>query len=66
MSDYIPPMDKIRSALSTGDVGRGSGGKIGGAPQPSAPAQKTVVRYGTDSNGKRVAQFSDGTIGPAQ
>jgi ornithine carbamoyltransferase len=47
-------------------TGRTSGGIIGNNGSANSAAQKTVVRYGTDSNGKRVAQFSDGTIGPAQ
>lgn len=29
------------------------------------PPGKTVVRTGTDANGNKVAQFSDGSIGPA-
>jgi hypothetical protein len=34
------------------------------APAPAAAAGKTIVRRGTDANGKRVVQYSDGTIGP--
>lgn len=30
-----------------------------------ATGGKTVVRLGTDASGKRVAQYSDGTVGPA-
>lgn len=40
------------------------GGTPTPTPTPTPAAAKTVVRLGTQ-NGKRVAQFSDGTVGPA-
>lgn len=33
------------------------------APAAQAPPQRTIVRTGTDKQGRRVAQYSDGTIG---
>jgi hypothetical protein len=59
LTDYIPPLEHIRSAIQTGTVPEKSDAK-------SAPAQgKTVVRTGT-LNGKKVVQYSDGTTGYAQ
>lgn len=36
----------------------------GRAPAAAPPQQRTIVRTGTDKQGRRVAQYSDGTIGP--
>ena len=43
--------------------GRAASGQIGSIA-PGMEAPKTVVRKGTTKDGKRVVQYSDGTIGP--
>ncbi len=63
--------------IANGKAAAGSGAPtVSSTPNPAPPAPgpqaaggaaagKTVVRTGTDAQGNRVAQFSDGSIGPA-
>lgn len=52
----------LRDALTTGTNEAAAPGA--GAPQQGAA--KTVARTGTDAQGNRVVQYTDGTVGPAQ
>jgi hypothetical protein len=60
---------QIGSPSLTAGAAQGQLNAVGGAgvsnnPENAAP-KRTVVRTGVDAQGKKVAQFSDGTIGPA-
>lgn len=60
---------QIDSPSLTAGAAQGQLNAIGGAGvsnnTQNAPDKRTVVRTGVDASGKRVAEFSDGTIGPA-
>jgi hypothetical protein len=60
---------QIGSPSLTAGAAQGQLNAVGGAgvsnnPENAAP-KRAVVRTGVDAQGKKVAQFSDGTIGPA-
>jgi hypothetical protein len=54
----------LTAGAAAGQLNAVGGAGVSNNPE-NAPPKRTVVRTGVDASGKRVAQFSDGTIGPA-